>query len=367
VRAHAHVDDKAVRRWLANLRRPERLDDPALAALLRAHGRATHAGLRGARDAAAFLREKIDALRPAEGAPSSEQLPHRVLTMCFVEGRKSFQAAARLGLSERQISRERARAVALLAAELRGGSLPQLPAASVPAALLPRPGTTRRLEDALRRARRVHVTGGAGAGKTTLVDAWSEGCSDEVRWHSFTPGLPEGLAGLLFELGDRMAPGDPSLDSYMRAALPRPDLALGARIALASLVRAAGVLVLDDFDAVRDDAQLAAFLHAVEALRSWKIVTVGRLEGPRGIPRVTVPPLSADEVAELLALREVSDAAGLAPRLHGLTGGNARSVDAAAAWLSHPGDGADGLLRATTAAVVPAAAHLMWSVRRRAA
>ncbi|HEV2755948.1 MAG TPA: hypothetical protein VG318_09260 [Actinomycetota bacterium] len=361
--AHLRVDEDSVRRWLAHLRRPDRLDDPALVALLAAHGRAAEApGLRTGRAAAELLREKIDALRPPEGAPAHEALPHRVLTACFVEGRKSFQAAALLGLSERQISRERSRAIALLAAELR--SLPPGGAfEGYPAELLPRPDLTRRLDHAVRETRRVHVTGAAGAGKTALAGAWALRCDIPVFRHAFATALGDGAAGLLLALGEDLAPGDASLDNYMRAALPRPDLGLAARIALAALRRESRVLVLDDYDAAAGPP-VEGFLGAVARLPSVRVVTIGR-RPRRDVASVVIPSLSEDEVTALLQLRGVD--ADVARRLHALTGGNARMVDTAAAWLTRAA-GHDALVRAAAGeAAARTAARLIWSARGRAA
>ena len=50
---------------------------------------------------------------------TSELIAYRVLVTCFVRGMKMSRAAARLGISERQLSRERSRAIQLLRSELR--------------------------------------------------------------------------------------------------------------------------------------------------------------------------------------------------------------------------------------------------------
>lgn len=360
--AAIRIDDDTVRRWVANLRRPDRLGDPALAALLRAHGRMPDGGgLRIGRAGADLLREKIDSLRPGDGAPASEAVPHRVLTACFVEGRKSFQAAALLGLSERQISRERSRAIGLLAAELRSVPLVAGRSPVPPRELLPRPALVDRLDAALASGH-VHVTGGAGAGKTALVDSWSQRSDKRVFRHAFAPALGEGLGGLLLALGEDLAPGDPTLRNYMRAALPRPDLALAARIAFAALQREPRVLVLDDYDAAAPPVE--AFVAALAHLSPVRVVTIAR-RNRTGAASLTVPPLAADEIAALLRLRGADGAS--ARRLHAWLGGNARLVDAAAGWLSRSGPGRDALLHAAAGDAAATAARLMWSARGRAA
>lgn len=361
--AAIRIDEDTVRRWLVNLRRPDRLDDRALSALLRAHGRSPGGpGLRAGRAGAEFLREKIESLRPPDGAPPGEATAHRVLTTCFVEGRKSFQAAALLGLSERQISRERSRAIALLTAELRGAApdaaLPLVP----PAELIPRPDLERRLDAAAGAARRVHMTGCPGAGKTVLVEAWADGRDGGVFRHAFAPALDDGLTGLLFALGDDLAPRDPTLRAYMQAALPRPDLGLAARIALAALRREPHLLVLDDFDAAAGRA-LEGFLYAAARLPSATIVTVGRRPAAGAIRSVAVPELTEDEVVALLRLRGFDEDA--AAPLHAWTGGNPRLVDTAVAWLAAPDAPPGPLLDAAAedATAVRTAARLMWSAR----
>ena len=90
--------------------------DPELVALMRGHGYSATGKTRAevAADAAQFLRDKIETLRAPRGASTRHQMPHAVLTLCFVEGWKGEHAAKRLHMSERQTSRERTRAVGLL-------------------------------------------------------------------------------------------------------------------------------------------------------------------------------------------------------------------------------------------------------------
>lgn len=110
------VMDHQVRWWLTNLAKGRSLYDPELIACARAHGH-TVAGRTRAEVATAaeqFLRSRIEALRAPKGASRHAQMPHAVLTLCFLEGWKSSHAAKRLGLSERQMSRERSRAIGML-------------------------------------------------------------------------------------------------------------------------------------------------------------------------------------------------------------------------------------------------------------
>ncbi|HEV2756834.1 MAG TPA: hypothetical protein VG318_13790 [Actinomycetota bacterium] len=110
------ITDQQVRWWLTNLQKGRSLFDPELIACVRAHGHAVAGRTRAEVAAAAeqFLRSRIEALRAPKGASTHDQMPHAVLTLCFLEGWKASHAAKRLGLSERQMSRERSRAIAML-------------------------------------------------------------------------------------------------------------------------------------------------------------------------------------------------------------------------------------------------------------
>ena len=96
-------------------------------ATLKAHGR-LYIGpmLVVAREARALLREKIEALRPPPDAPDRAERAYIALR-CFVQGDKLWVTAKTLGLSQRQATRERARAVALLRAELEAGGANERP------------------------------------------------------------------------------------------------------------------------------------------------------------------------------------------------------------------------------------------------
>ncbi|MDQ3981592.1 MAG: hypothetical protein M3271_02790, partial [Actinomycetota bacterium] len=336
----AAVEEERVRRWLTNLRRTERLDDPVMRALLRVHGRdATGAGLEVGRRAIDLLAEKIDALRPSEAATAAEHIPHRVLEACFVRGAKSFQAAAKLGLSERQLSRERSRAITLLAAELssvaRAGAGPS--AAPPFEGLVPRADLAERLESLLEGSRRVHVTGASGAGKTSLLAAYAATAGCPVFWFTVIPRVNADLWSVLFDLGEHLAPEDASLATYMHEALPSPNAGLATRLALASLSRSERLLVLDDLDAGAADRTVEGFLAEITTrLRLPRIVTTATslLRYGSGVPSLPVPPFNAPETAELLRLRGVGHDAALARELHARTHGNPRLLDLAIRWLA---------------------------------
>ena len=330
------VDEALTRRWLANLARPERLADSEMRALLRAHGRdAGGPPVEVGRAAAQLLQEAVDALRPPPGVPAARGLPHRVLTTCFLEGVKSSRAAGMLGLSERQLSRERSRAISLLAARLAppcaGGPSAAPPA--LPDPLLPRPQLSDALASALRVHRRVCVAGPAGAGKTVLVAAHAAALPGRTFWYRVDARVNRALPSLLFDLGEHLAPDDPTLAAYARAALPDPDPGLATRIALAALAGPPRLLVLDGFGDGRVDAAVESFLDEVTARLSLAtVVTIAR--EPRPGTRVDVPPFGPEDVAALLALYGLPPDDGVAAALHAWTRGDGRSSAGAAEWLA---------------------------------
>lgn len=115
----ANLNDSQVRRWLSNFHVPERLADPPMRDLLRAHGRpADGSTVSVARQAAALLRDGIEALAPAPEAPRHAWRPFFVLVVSYVQAGSLETTGARLDLSTRQVSRERTRAIHLLRTEL---------------------------------------------------------------------------------------------------------------------------------------------------------------------------------------------------------------------------------------------------------
>ncbi|HEX2295388.1 MAG TPA: hypothetical protein VHN37_08780 [Actinomycetota bacterium] len=328
------VHEARVRRWLTNLARPEQLADPHMAALLRAHGRPSSGspvdvGRAGAR----LLADAIEALAPPSGTPRSGALPYRVLRTCFVDGAKSRQAAASLGMSERQLSRERSRAVSLLTAHLarsragRGALPPPLPDPFVP-----RPDLGAALAGAVRGRPRVRVTGAPGSGKTTLAAAYAAVAGTEVFWYRGRVRSGDALAALLFDLGEHLAPQDPSLATYVRDALPRVDLGVASRIALAALEGRGRLIVLDGHDG-RVDTVVDAFLDEAAARAPVTVVEVGG-RATRGPGVVHVPALSVAETRELVVRCGLPAGDDVVAAVHAWTGGNAATVAAAAAWMA---------------------------------
>lgn len=113
------LTDSQVRAWLTNIYQPGALADPVMRDLLRAHGRAYRGSdLAVTGDARDFLREMVERLRPRPEAPENVWRPYRVLVLSYLDPH-SFHTVARLmGLSSRQLSREKLKALRLLRVEL---------------------------------------------------------------------------------------------------------------------------------------------------------------------------------------------------------------------------------------------------------
>ncbi len=113
------LTDPQVRGWLTNIYQPGALADPVIRELLRAHGcRAEGADLAVSREARDFLRGQIERLQPRPSAPKHFWRPYRVLVLSYLEGHTFYAVACLMGLSPRQLSREKLRALRLLRAEL---------------------------------------------------------------------------------------------------------------------------------------------------------------------------------------------------------------------------------------------------------
>jgi hypothetical protein len=222
------ISETELRRCLSWLRRPDRLGSTELGTILRARGlvSTTASDLSVGKATAHFLAEAIERVRPPQGAEHDQQLPHLVLKTCFLDGAKMFLAAQRLGLSERQLTRERAWAIGLLLTEvesaLNAAAPVQQPTGrvyrSVPipvlADCLPRPALKEQLQRALFEHQVVVVAGPAGVGKTSLVADVASSASEaaDVIWYRFRLGVNDSLKALLFEIAERLA-GEGNLSS----------------------------------------------------------------------------------------------------------------------------------------------------------
>jgi energy-coupling factor transporter ATP-binding protein EcfA2 len=297
-----------------------------------------------------LLTDKIAALDPGPDAPPAQRLPHRVLETCFVRARKSFQAAPELGISERQLSRERARAVALLAAELASPAVAEVAPLGLPKASgsVRRDPLPRQLSEALATHRRVAVTGATGSGKTTLVSALAHALGPETAWwYRIRPGVNDTLGALLYELGHALArEGFGPLRESLARNGRQGDVGAATRLALEGLAGRRRLLVLDDFDAVRGPRAIEGFLEEVlERLPLVSVVTIGR--ALPGAAVLEVPPFNDSETAQLLA--GLPQARGVRRPLHDLTHGHPATLGAVASWWRGEPRGLQKLERALDA------------------
>jgi energy-coupling factor transporter ATP-binding protein EcfA2 len=328
---------------LSHLSAPYRLDTPLTRMLLRAHGRfpgaATPAAVGDA--AATLIQDKIAALKPPADSTWAQRLPHDVLDYCFIRGQKSWQAAQELGISERQLSRERTRALQLLAAELA----PRAPQTSSPERIPPTDGHVERdalvrsIAEAVTSHRLVAVMGERGVGKTSVVAALARLVRSElVWWLRIRPGLNDSLESLLFEIGRTLThEGHRALRDYLLAAMPRPDIATASRLALEGLAFSPRLIVLDDFHTHSNSDVIAPFLsEASERLGELTVVTIG--SAIPGSAVIEVPQLSPGETGRLVERRGISGAAIIAGPLHHVCGGHTGTIAAAAAWWARPSE-----------------------------
>jgi hypothetical protein len=339
---HYTAADLAVgdlRKLLTNLGRPDRLDTPWTRELLRAHGRlpATPSALTVGSAAARLLTEKIAELKESSDDTWAQRLPHSVLETCFVRGRKNQQAAQDLGLSERQLSRERTRAVQLLASNLAPPATTRVALDPIPPidGHLPLEALVHRLASAIRENRLVSVTGKPGAGKTSVVAALARLVrGDLVWWLRIRPGLNDCLESLLLELGRGLAlEGFPALRDYLLGALPRPNLGTATRVALDGIAQGPRLVILDDFDRASDRQAIAEFLEeAAERVVDLSVVTIG--SSPTHGAIVQIPPLSRGEVDTLMQAKGASCPGMTLDALCVLTAGHSGMLAAAGSWWS---------------------------------
>ncbi|MDQ1712817.1 MAG: hypothetical protein QOE45_2267 [Frankiaceae bacterium] len=337
-----------VRRWLRDLREPHRLADPVMVGMLTSMDRLPGGSspLAAGRAAAEVLTEAIERLRPAPGASRKAQLLSNVLRTCFVDGATLESAADRLGLSVRQLTRERARAIELVHAELLAGVRDTTPDPGyhfepVPTigGALPRPALAAALRDARTARGIVHVHGPAGVGKTTLVAELAEEVAERVPvlWYRTRPGVNDSLRAVLFELAQHLrAHGRPRLAEVTSATLPTVDVPILSRLAIEELTAIETLVVCDDYHLAEQDRSIGGFLEeAATRLPGLDVVTVGRHEQPR--PRsataLRVTGLGPRESRQLLATLLPSATAELSATVHAWTQGIPQLTQMAASWL----------------------------------
>ncbi|MDQ3957955.1 MAG: hypothetical protein M3273_06485 [Actinomycetota bacterium] len=285
-----------------------------------------------------MLTERIEALR---GPDRGGGITYLVLRTCFVDGAKSFQAAARLGLSERQVSRERSRGISLLLSELAppASATARTPPLPPVEHVVPRPALLQKLARAVERARHVRVVGGPGVGKTSLVAYFAAyaRARESVFWYTVRPHVNADLTALLFDLGEHLAAtGATELGEYVGRSLPSPDPALGTRLALKALDGASRLLVFDDFHAAESSHGLRAFvLEATARLPDLRVVTIERsLHGSAGEAVVEVGRFTRDETGAFLGHAGARCDDGFAGSIHSVTGGDPRLLAPVRWWLA---------------------------------
>jgi ATP/maltotriose-dependent transcriptional regulator MalT len=345
------ISDTDLRRWLTVLRQPARLADTDLARLLRSRGDipANASDVGAGKAVAEFLIEVIDRLKPDDDASRENHLPHVVLRTCFVDGAKLFQAASRLGISERQLSRERARSISLLRTEIEaalGVSTAAAPTGlyrpqpiPVIAGYLPRPRVMESLQSALANDRLVVVAGPPGIGKTSLVADLAAAASERatVLWYRFRHGVNDSMAAVLYELGEMLASeGSPQLAAYIAESLPTLDVGIATRLAIRGLDGADRLLVLDDFHVVESENAIGGFIDdAITRLPRLRVAVISRHRdtGLGDRAGFDVPVFSRPETKALLKHLGVDAAPSALDGLYTWTTGVPQLLNLAAAWL----------------------------------
>lgn len=336
------IDTAILRRWLSLLRQPSKLDSPELRDLLRARGRLPQEPTPEAvgRAGAALLRDAIQRLRPAGGASDEEGLPYQVLTLCFLEGLKLHQAAPRLDMSQRQLTRERSRAIALLRDRLTTDVEPiaDFAAEEIPVveSFVARPEVTEAIERALADRRLAHVHGPAGIGKTSVVaDIAARTRDTPVWWYRFRDRVNDSLPALMIDLGHWLSVhGIHDLSAHLRNPVD-VDQTVTTRLALRNLGKVTPFVVLDDAHHSEKDPAIASFIEeAVARITRLRVAIITRRRVARDDGAVEVPGLTLEQAETFLSRLRIREPLDVVAKVHLSTGGNPQLVKLAARWIS---------------------------------
>ena len=336
------IDEVTLRRWLALLRRPSKLDSPELRELLQAHGRMPQHATSEAigRAGAALLRDAIERLRPTAGASDVEELPYQVLAMCFLQGAKLHQAAARLEMSERQLTRERSRAIALLMDRLVSdlAPIPHFAPEEIPVveSFVSRPTVVERLERLLAERRLARVHGPPGIGKTSLVADLAARTPDApVWWYRFRDRVNDSLPAMLIDLGQWLSvQGIHDLNAHLKNPVA-VDQTVTTRLALRTLGQVTPFIVFDDAHHAEKDPAIASFIEeAVARIARLRVVTITRRRLVGDDHALEVPGLTLEETDAFLSTLAIGEPLDVVAKLHLSTGGNPQLVKLAARWIS---------------------------------
>jgi LuxR family maltose regulon positive regulatory protein len=164
----------------------------------------------------------------------------------------------------------------LLATKL---SIPEGPRGAVP-----RPRLTQALEEGIPRHRLTIVAGPAGYGKTTLLAEWARSTATPVAWLSLSAADddPERFLRYLLAAWERIQPHAPEGPLAILSGLQSPD----PQLVVSTIVNAAAqrpahqAIVLDDVNAVQDEAVHASLALLLENLPPHLHLVLGTRADP---------------------------------------------------------------------------------------